>query len=507
MIDVWAAMEHLRAARFAQLDTHFNALQADYERGTIDDLALDGQFTISTIRRVDLIPAVEAWVKAFPQSYAARQSAVSLHVRVAWEARGEASAQATSPRQFAQMQHHFDAASSHLDAAIKLTPRPVLTLIQWLRMGMAAGREDDAPDYMPMIEKMLPQSALLCINMFEQLHPKWSGDEEALEVFVKRVRQWDWSDRQRKVLESVYCATRADMASCESNASKAMKWGTTALDHARTFEALNKMAELHNQRSEPHAAIRFYNEALAQGPSARAYHFLGAAQEALGENEAATEAFEKALQLGYGESASSLVWLHHRAVHDPVMHARVASWFAQGIAQYSNSCMGGLGNFIFSNYCGYSQDMAQVAHWWHLAGEWGNCQSLRNLALDYWDGRSGFPKDYKKAFAAAKAAAQLGCPDIADTIGRMHYLGHGTNVNYEAALPYLAQAAHEGNARSMGCLIRALWFGQGTAEDREAAKAWLAHLAETDKDEYKTVNSEISGVSSWIRSGLSKLRK
>jgi tetratricopeptide (TPR) repeat protein len=507
MIDVWAAMEHLRAARFAPLDAHFNALQANYERGEIDDLKLADQFSISAIRRVDLIPAVEAWAAAFPQSYAARHSAVSLHVRAAWEGRGEASAQATSSRQFKQMQHHFDAASKHLDIAMTITPRPVLTLIQWLWMRMAAGLEDDAPDYMPMVENLLPQSALLCINMFQELHPKWGGDEDALDTFIERVRKWTWTDQQRRALESNYFTTRADIASCEGSASKAMQWATTALDHARTFEALIKMAELHNQRAEPHAAIRLYNEALAQGPSARAYHFLGTAQEALGEKETATEAFEKALKLGYGESASSLVWLHHQAGPDPVMHARVASWFAQGIAQYSNGCMGGLGNFIFSNYCGYSQDMAQVAHWWHLAGEWGNCQSLRNLALDYWDGRAGFPKDYKKAFAAANAAAQLGCPDIADTIGRMHYLGHGTTVNYEAALPYLAEAAQEGNARSIACLIRALWFGHGTHEDREAAKSWLERLAEADKDEYKTVKSEISGVSSWIRTGLSKLRK
>lgn len=168
--------------------------------------------------------------------------------------------------------------------------------------------------------------------------------------------------------------------------------------------------------------------------------------------------------------------------------------------------MSARGNFHFNGYGGYPKDMAQVAHWWHMAGEWGSLQALENLTLSYWDGRAGFPKDYKKAFAAAHAAAEIGSEGIADSIGRMYYQGHGTPVNYEAAIPYLIDAAHQDKARSIACLIRALWFGQGTEMDHDDAKEWLNHLREIDREEYDDVKSTISGPIAWIRVLIAKFK-
>ena len=498
-MDVWATIDHLRAARFAALDQHFNALQSAYERGDIDDLKLADQFVVHAIRRVDVLPAIEAWVAAFPHSYAARQSAVSLYVRVAWEARGEAGSDATAAPRFAHMQRHFLSAQQHAQAAIALTPRPVLTLVQWSRMQMAAGSVEGAQDYTPMIESLLPHSPLLCIDRIGRLNPKWSGEAEALEQFMTTVRAGAWNDVQKNELEAAYFCERADMASCTGDVGDAIRHAEKALSFARTFQALATMAALHRSRDEFPAAIRYYDEALLRYPSSREYHFLGWAHKARDDAPAAQQAFEKALALGYGASAAPLAWLHYQAGDSATLRSHIEHWLDQGVAQYSHEAMYTRGQFFFNRHCGFPRDQQQIGYWWHEAGEWGSTDALESLALAYWDGREGFAKDYARAFSAANAAAQLGSEKIADCIGRMHYLGHGTAVDFDAAFPYLVEAAQQNQARSMGCLVRALWFGQGAPIDHDDADAWLDDLRELDPEEFARVRSEISGVIAWLR--------
>jgi TPR repeat protein len=505
-MDVWTAITHLRAARYAELDAHFNGLQAAYEQGTLDDLSLAHQFCLGALARVDLIPAVEAWVAAFPQSYAAHHALASLQVRVAWEARGEATSDVTSAKQFAQMRAHFDQAMPHVDKAISLSKKPVLTLVVWTYMCMAASEAFEKIEYARLFESLRPQSALLSANEFGRLNPKWGGSMHSLEHFMSGVRQGTWTDAQINTLESLYLCELADVARCSGNTEKAIDLTKQALAKARCFEALALMAELKGINAPSAASIPLYEEALAIEASARSYYFLGGAQEAKGLLNDAASSYQKALELGRGEAAARLVWLYLPNAQSEATRARVASWFDQGVAQYSQSTMLARGNFFFNGHCDYPKDPKQIAHWWHMAGEWGSATALYNLTLSYWDGRDGFPKDYAKAFAAAKQSADLGDRNAYACVGRMYYLGHGTPVDYAAALPYLAEAAQNDDPRSTACLIQALWFGQGTAVDRNAAQQWLDHLRTIDEEEYTEVKGKISGVGGWMRAGMMKLK-
>lgn len=278
-MDVFAAMSHLRAGRTRELEQYHSALQEAYERDEIDDLTLRDKFAVSAIGRVDLLPAVETWVSAFPKSYAAHQALASLHVRAAWEARSEAPSRYLSARQIETMEAHFAKAHEHVDVAVKLTKRPVLTLREWSRMEMAAGIADDAPNYRANIEALHPQSAVLCINEIGRLHPKWGGAAGAIDAFMQRVRTWKWTDQQRNILEAEYLCERADIAFSEGDNSSAFAHGTKALAAARTTSALALMAAIHRQRHEYPIAIRYYEEALTQHPGAREYYFLGIAHE------------------------------------------------------------------------------------------------------------------------------------------------------------------------------------------------------------------------------------
>lgn len=77
-MDIWAVSAALRAENYVELDRYFNDKQSAYEKGAIDDLSLSGFFCLTGTSRADLLPFTQAWIAAYPESYAAHHIRAEL---------------------------------------------------------------------------------------------------------------------------------------------------------------------------------------------------------------------------------------------------------------------------------------------------------------------------------------------------------------------------------------------------------------------------------------------
>jgi TPR repeat protein len=499
-MDIWSAISHLYAERFDVLDAYMNEKQTAWERGDIDDLELQAAFCLDGAARVDLVLPARKWAQAYPSSYAAHQVLANLLLSVGWRARGIATSDVTVARRFDEMQKHFNEAAKHIELALGLSTSPVLTMRLWSQISAAGEYPLDDTGRQAQFETMLPKSAILCGHWQWRLNPKWGGDENLLDDFLIVSRTYAFNQEQRNYIESGYLQEKADIQRCSGNYGAALELLEKAVKVNPSASCLETLGEVHGHcRNEHAAAARNFEKSVAIAPSYYNYYYLGRELDEIGHLPEATAAFEKALSLGHGDAVCFLAEYALTQPPSSSLYDKCEAWFKVGASQYSSRAMDKKADFHFNGCAGYSKNLELCSQAWHLASEWGDGYSSNNLSISYWDGENGLPKDYKKAFAYAKAAADVGHEDAYGNLGRMHYLGHGTPVDYEAALPYLQAAAENDNAPAMRVLISALWFGQGTKANQPLARQWLAKLKTIDAEEYKEAHSKVLGLVGRVR--------
>jgi tetratricopeptide (TPR) repeat protein len=496
-MDIWSAISHLNAERFDVLDAYMNEKQVAWERGETDDFALD--FCLDGVARVDLLAPARKWVKTYPNSYAAHHVLASLLLVVGWRARGDATADVTVRRRFEEMQKHFNEAAVHIELAMSLSTSPVMTLILWSQISAAGEYPLAVEGRQLQLESLLPKSAVLCGQWMWRLNPKWGGDEKLLDDFMTTIRTYNFNQKQRQYLESNYLQEKADIQRCNRNYGAALELFEKSNAIQPSASGYQALGEVHQLREEYAAAARNFEKAVASAPSYYNYYFLGCALHEIGHVPEATAAFETALSLGHGGAVWYLAEYALSQNPSAALRDRCEAWFKVGAMQYSSTAMRKKADFLFNGSAGYAQNTALCSQAWIKASEWGDGCSSNNLAISYWDGENGLPKDYKKAFFYAKAAADVDYEEAYGNLGRMYYLGHGTPVDYEAAFPYLEAGAENDDAAAMRVLISALWFGQGTKADQPLARQWLAKLKTIDAEEYKQAHSKVFGLVGRVR--------
>ncbi|MEY4562054.1 MAG: hypothetical protein RLZZ618_1331 [Pseudomonadota bacterium] len=507
-MNIFDAIDALHDSRFAELDAHFNGLQQRYENEAIDDFALWREFSLARVGRVDLIPRAEAWALAYPDSYAAHHAAAALHVRAAWQARGVRPAVHTSPRQIAQMSHHCDQAKRHLETAVTLTPVPVLSLLQWGRVKMAGEVDEADADHTVLINRLRARSPLLCAELLGALYPTPGSREHRRAAAPAQLPPTvgSWTEEQQAMLQSAQALHNAEIAREQNHLGLALSHVDMALALSRSSTGLSVKAGLLSFLGQHAEAAALYTEAVAMMPNATDFHALGQTHALLGHMPEAAEAFERALALGHGESASELLAMHQAYLHQPEVAARAGLWFDQGVGQYAAEVM-------FLRGCAHLDgtvldlNPAEARRWWQAAGEWGYSEALVQLAWGHAEGRHGWPLDESLAFQLACQAADLGAVGVDELLGLMHFHGRGTPANPELALPCLEAAAEAGSSGAMASLIRAFWLGQGTRVDRAAAREWLLRLKERDAKAWSELNAELTGPRGWLGTAWAQWRQ
>ncbi|MDO4952135.1 MAG: tetratricopeptide repeat protein, partial [Bacteroidales bacterium] len=91
---------------------------------------------------------------------------------------------------------------------------------------------------------------------------------------------------------------------------------------------------------------------------------------------------------------------------------------------------------------------------------------------DYYYGRHGLPKNYKKAAEYYIIAANKGNADAQSSLGRCYYNGQGVSQNYYKAVEWYRKAAEQGDAMAQHNLGVCYYNGQGVSQNYYKAVEW-----------------------------------
>lgn len=255
-------------------------------------------------------------------------------------------------------------------------------------------------------------------------------------------------------------------------------------------------------------ALARCEEAVGRYPAVGRLQFqLGRAQEKLGNDAAALEAYRKGAELGSLIAAFSAGVRERDGVGTPSNDVEANRLFklcadkgdadclnslayqyqvgrgvnvdpAEAMALYKKAAEAGLVaanvnlGFLYRDGEGVAQDYTEAARQFQLAADKGDPAGARNLALLYQNGQ-GVPKDGAKAVALLQAAADQGDDDALVKIAYAYLSGDGVSKDEAKSVTYYRLAADRGNTDGMAGLAFAYANGRGVAADGKAAALWL----------------------------------
>lgn len=108
----------------------------------------------------------------------------------------------------------------------------------------------------------------------------------------------------------------------------------------------------------------------------------------------------------------------------------------------------------------------------------GDRDAQCDLALRYYEGKGGAPKDDGKAFYWAKKSAEQGHADAQSWVGYFYEKGYGTEKDSDEAFYWYRRAAEQGDRSAQNCLGELYYYGRGVERDFEKAAQWYKKSAD-----------------------------
>ncbi|WP_448953240.1 hypothetical protein [Labrys neptuniae] len=264
-------------------------------------------------------------------------------------------------------------------------------------------------------------------------------------------------------------------------------------------------------------ALARCQEAVSRSPGIGRFQYqLGRAQEKLGNDAAALEAYRKAAELGSLIAAFSAGVRERDGVGTASDDAEANRLFrlcadkgdadclnslayqyqvgrgvkadpAEALSLYKKAAEAGLAaanvnlGFLYRDGEGVAQDYAEAARQFQQAADQGDPTGARNLALLYQVGQ-GVPKDGAKAVTLFQQAADQGDDDALVKIAYAYLSGDGVPKDEAKSVSYYRLAADRGNSDGMAGLAFAYANGKGVPADGKAAALWLMRALAAGND-------------------------
>lgn len=177
----------LADAQYERLDKEMNEVQKAYESSQITDKTLLAYFSI-----FEGPPAMEAkynaWVRAYPRSYAARQARAMYFQDNALRARGTAYAKDTSDKQMENMRIYLKKSYEDNQAALSLTSKPILSYNTMLTTARLIGNRAAPEEMLEKSSQIAPENTIVRNNYMFGIQTRWGGSLEEMESFLKAVK-------------------------------------------------------------------------------------------------------------------------------------------------------------------------------------------------------------------------------------------------------------------------------------------------------------------------------
>ena len=117
--------------------------------------------------------------------------------------------------------------------------------------------------------------------------------------------------------------------------------------------------------------------------------------------------------------------------------------------------------------------------------EKSDAESQYMLAVNYYEGRSGFPQNYSEAVKHFLNAANKGHAKSQNWIGYCYEKGNGVTQSYAEAVKWYRKAAEQGNATAQNMLGYCYENGLGVTQDKQEAVKWYRKAAEQGNSKAK----------------------
>ncbi|MFH1157698.1 MAG: DUF4034 domain-containing protein [Pseudomonadota bacterium] len=193
----------LEEARYEELDREMTSVQQAYESGKIDDKTLEDYFSIFSNSNPAHAEKHNAWVKAYPRSYAARQARALYFLRTAWLARGGGYFKDMSPEERKGLELYMKHAQDDSKAAVSLTAKPLLAYESMLAISEVNGSHETSDALLELANTVDPKNSVVRARYMHALQTRWGGSLAQMEKFLAQAKAAGISDNRLMYFENL----------------------------------------------------------------------------------------------------------------------------------------------------------------------------------------------------------------------------------------------------------------------------------------------------------------
>jgi beta-lactamase regulating signal transducer with metallopeptidase domain len=179
----------LQRGQYAELDRRMNGFQRGYEARSLDEAGLLRAFAAFDVVDPALAANFDAWVKAFPHSYAAHLARGTYYFTCGTQTRGGKGIGHTTEAQLTGMNLYFGKAQSDLTDSLALTAKPLLSYNVLIRVQMATGNPQAMRALLNAALKVDPMAMSVRRAYLRSLQTRWGGSLNQMLAFMDATRK------------------------------------------------------------------------------------------------------------------------------------------------------------------------------------------------------------------------------------------------------------------------------------------------------------------------------
>lgn len=192
----------LRAKEFMQLNQLYDGYQRQYEQGRINDRDLTLFYQAFYQTSSDLESLLTEWIITYPDSYPARLARGIYYRKVGEEKRGGKYVGLTPRKNMADLATYLNLANQDLQISLKLTQRPIVTLLHLANTAMFSGDKEANLTWLKYANQIDPINYGIRRRYLLSLTPRWGGSYEEMWKYLEVCRKQQLSTEYLRIFES-----------------------------------------------------------------------------------------------------------------------------------------------------------------------------------------------------------------------------------------------------------------------------------------------------------------
>ena len=193
----------LTQAQYAELDRRMNGYQGAYESHVLNEDGLLRAFAAFDVSDPALEGNLNAWVAAFPRSYAARLARGGYYFVCGTQTRGTRDVAHTTQAQLSGMSFYYGKAQRDLKDSLAMDAKPLLSYNVLIRIEMESGTQQSARTFLNAALKIDPNAMSVRRAYMRSLQTRWGGSLNEMLEFMQETRKAGFSDDQLWTLEKL----------------------------------------------------------------------------------------------------------------------------------------------------------------------------------------------------------------------------------------------------------------------------------------------------------------